>query len=714
MMKQVTKRGLSLLCVLAMLVSMFSVMSFSTASAMSYPGAEPNPVQRQWDAKWKNYYIGGRTMYDTACGIFSIVNAVGFATGNTMDVMEVGRWAYSIKAFNYSSGGTTRGMLYPYLQKKYGSTYGFTVDCGSGGGGYWAGSSSTKLKNHCANNGTAIAHVKGHFIAVVDYDPATNKFRVFDSAPSSSRGSAKTGEYGYGDVWLSQSHLATTTKMTIDWFCLITPTGTKLNDGNGAVSDNTADKIGTWQVNNKAPATDALNVRDSASTSGNIVGTVQEGDIVYTSSLAGGSSNWGEIKNFVTGVEGHASIVNHADYIGVDALGGTPSLAWGDLSTYIDEKGQRVLTNNSTTDHLAYDLMLPIDLGIDTTPYMSLQITPNHGNGYYFGISQNGSGYWMMRDHTSSSQLVKADSAPFMTTAETLEIDLREWWKPTEDYKINVVRIYVAPSSSVTVNYFYFAAASGKVKDTTYNLIRQTAPIINENLMNPNGLAIADRTKSGSYSYNNGKLTVTSDSDAGYEVVIDLNKDYKPAESANWIFDLVAETGFDIQLIGTTSAGDHSFGLVSEFWPGLCDALENGYLPAETYKGVCDIYSCYTWNNFLPANGVSTIKQVKILLAGKGSVTINALQISNTTDIVNYADGVTKSDSSSAQTLPTVPGDVDNDGVAGTVDVRMLLRYTVGSLTLSAAEIAAGDYDGDGEVTTADARQILIALVTTE
>ncbi len=711
-MKKIVKTSVSLVCVLAMLVSLLCIAPLST-SAKSYDGVQPTNVQRQWDSKWKNYYIGGRTMYDTACGIFSIVNAVGFATGNTMDVMEVGRWAYNIKAFNYYSGGTTRGALYPYLQKQYGATYGFTVDC-NGTSGYWAGSSSTKLKNHLQTGGTAIAHVKGHFIAVVDYDPATNKFRVFDSAPSSSRGSAKTGEYGYGDVWLSQSHLATTAKMTIDWFCLITPTGTVINNGDGPVSDNTAEKIGTWQLNSKAPASDALNVRTGTSTSDAIVGTVQEGDIVYASELVGGTSNWGKIKNFVTGVEGYASIMNYADYIGIDALGGTPSVAWGDVSATNDQYGQRTLVNNSSTDTVGYDLYMPVYIGTETTPYMSLQITPNYGNGYYFGITENGSGYFMLRDCNSSSQLVQAETAPYMTGTETLEIDLREWWKTT-DHRIDCVRIYLAPSSSVTINYFYFAATSGKVKDTTYNLIRQTTPIVNENIMDPSNISIVDRTKSGSWSYDNGKLVVTADTDAGYEVKIGINKDYKPAETPNWIFDLVATTGFDVQIKATCSTGEWDFGLVADFWPGLCDTLVDGYLPAETYFGVCDIYSCYTWNNILPADGVSNIRYVTIKLAGQGSVTLNSLQISNTTDIARYADGVKKSDSTTGTDTPPTPtpdkGDINNDGDVTTADARMLLQFSVGAIELTDAQQDVADFDEDGALSTADVRRMLKMLI---
>ncbi len=702
-MKQIAKSSFSLLCVLAIMLSMLCIAPLTT-SAMSYEGATPTNIQRQWDSKWKSYYIGGRTMYDTACGIFAIVNSVGYATGNTMDPYTVAKWAYSIKAYNYSSGGTTRSLLYPYLQGKYGSTYGFTVDC-NGTQGYWAGSSSSKLKNHLISGGTAIAHVKGHFIAVVDYNPTTNKFRVFDSAPSSSRGSAVTGEYGYGDVWLSQSHLATTAKMTIDWFCLVTPTGAVINNGTGPVSS--TEKIGTWQLNSNAPATDALNVRDSASTAGNIVGTVQEGDIVYASELVGSGSNWGKIKNFVSGVEGYASIMNHADYIGIDVLGSTPSVAFGNANTVTDEQGRFTIINSSSTERVGLDMLLPIQIGTETTPYLSLQVTPNYGSGYFFGVSQTGSGYWMMRDCNSSDQLVKADVAPYMTGTEQLEIDLRDWWKPSEGYMIDTVRFYVAPSSSITIDYCYLAATSGKVKDTTYNLIRQTTPVINENLMLPDTLSISDRTKAGSYTYDNGKLTVTSNNADGYEVVFNINKAFTPASAPNWLFDLVATTGFDVQLVVTTSDGDRSFGLVSDFWPGLCDALDNGYLPADTYYGVCDVHSCYTWNNVLPADGVSTIKQVRVKVSGEGTVTMNSLQVSNTSNIVNYADGVYKADSTGGVTI----GDVSLDGEITTTDARMILQHTVSLIVLDGTAVAAADFNGDGEINTADARDILMSVV---
>ena len=95
---KMVKRALSLLLVAVMLVSVFAV-SAVPASAAAFT------IQRQWDSKWKNYYVGGRTMYDTACGIFSMVNAIGYLTGSAPEVYTAAKWANSIGAFNAGFGG---------------------------------------------------------------------------------------------------------------------------------------------------------------------------------------------------------------------------------------------------------------------------------------------------------------------------------------------------------------------------------------------------------------------------------------------------------------------------------------------------------------------------------------------------------------------------------------------------------------------------------
>ena len=209
------KKSLCMLLVVAMLFSILIGTAVSSSAAAF-------TIQRQWDSKWKSYYVGGRTMYDTACGIFSMVNAIGYLTGDAPDVYQAAKWANSIGAFNAGFGGTDRSALYPKIQKKYGATYGFTCDV-AGGSGYWATAASSTLKNHLAKGGVAIGHVPGHFIAIVGYDSSTNKFHVYDSAPSSTRGTNTYGATGLGDCWVTQSRLSTG-KLKLDWFCLLTAT----------------------------------------------------------------------------------------------------------------------------------------------------------------------------------------------------------------------------------------------------------------------------------------------------------------------------------------------------------------------------------------------------------------------------------------------------------------------------------------------------------
>lgn len=203
------------------LVSILLILSiFCSVSAFSVPATaldESWQIVIQNDTKWTgaaNTY-GTGTLRATGCGIFSLVNAVGYLTGNAMDVNEVAAWAYSIGAYNAGGAdGTYRYELYPYVEAKYGERYGFTCNT-NGTQGWWASVKSSVLINHLNSGGVAVAHVKGHFIAIVDYDASTSKYHVLDSYPTTARGSYP------GDVWLTATHLTTNSSMTVDWFCLL-------------------------------------------------------------------------------------------------------------------------------------------------------------------------------------------------------------------------------------------------------------------------------------------------------------------------------------------------------------------------------------------------------------------------------------------------------------------------------------------------------------
>ncbi len=204
------KRLFSLLLVMLMLAGTMTYNSPKADALYSFS------IQCQNVSKWSNVYVNSGSLYNTGCGIFSLINAVGCLTGKDMGVQSVANWAHSIGGYNVEGAeGAYRGVLYPKVQAKYGATYGFTVDCDDGDG-YWETSSSTTLKNHLKSGGVAVGHVPSHFIAILEYNSSTNKYHIYDSYPTTARGTAASG----GDCWVTPSQLATG-KLDLDWFCLL-------------------------------------------------------------------------------------------------------------------------------------------------------------------------------------------------------------------------------------------------------------------------------------------------------------------------------------------------------------------------------------------------------------------------------------------------------------------------------------------------------------
>ncbi len=184
------KKFLSSLILISMLMALF--LSFGTPS-VSAAAAEPTCQQQYSDP----YYVvkyGNDTIANSACGIFAFSNTVHYLTGNRPEILPVVEWAYN--AGHYTSTYGTNQAFYSDIQAKYGSTYGFTV---TNLGQSW---SSTTLKNHLANGGTAVMNVPNHYIAVVGYDNSTGKFHIYDSANDYRRGTA-----GSGNVWLTEAQI---------------------------------------------------------------------------------------------------------------------------------------------------------------------------------------------------------------------------------------------------------------------------------------------------------------------------------------------------------------------------------------------------------------------------------------------------------------------------------------------------------------------------
>ncbi len=205
----------------------------------------------QRDSYWGYNYIGGGSIYDTACGILSTCNAINYMTGAFPDyasansfILDWANYAHSINGYNpgVSASGGYRYVMFgtdysnpPPLEQKYGSKYKFTMPIlwteNWNNANWYNGYSynnvyvntQTALKNYLANGAVAIAHVPGHFICLADYDPSTDKFLVLDSYDYWTRENV----YCDGVEWVSSAKLSGgLPALTVGGYCVLQPTTT--------------------------------------------------------------------------------------------------------------------------------------------------------------------------------------------------------------------------------------------------------------------------------------------------------------------------------------------------------------------------------------------------------------------------------------------------------------------------------------------------------
>ena len=152
MKKTMLKRVVSFALVLIMTFAVIPLTG-REAHAAKYTG-----VVRQTDSPWHNYYYGGGSLAGTGCGLFSLVNCVGYLTGELMDIPSLASWAHSTGGFNKNADGTYKYVLYPLVEAKYGEQFGIGLDCNYDGEGWWAGAESTLLKTRLQEGYVAIGN----------------------------------------------------------------------------------------------------------------------------------------------------------------------------------------------------------------------------------------------------------------------------------------------------------------------------------------------------------------------------------------------------------------------------------------------------------------------------------------------------------------------------------------------------------------------------
>ena len=164
----------------------------------------------QYDGEWASFHYGEgkhrRTSSDnfttSGCGIFATVNAIYSVTGHFPDPYELAD--YAVKHYYRIEGSGTDSGFFEAAADAFGEKYGFTFA--------GTGESLKKLRRRLKAGQTAITHVPGHYVTIVDYNPKTKKYLLLDPHYLPKR---KTGPYG---DWVSAQTLSEDTLYTYNFY----------------------------------------------------------------------------------------------------------------------------------------------------------------------------------------------------------------------------------------------------------------------------------------------------------------------------------------------------------------------------------------------------------------------------------------------------------------------------------------------------------------
>lgn len=191
-------RVLSLVLTMIMILSVFSLVTVSADS--------DNHIYQQTDSRWASYRYGSggpnpNTLSWKGCGVLSTINAVEYLTGNFINPKTFADWAN--RSGQYCKGVGSYNTITKNSVGKFGKEYEYDLDeyyifsshVSVNKEGYpKTKSGMTTVWNHLteklSDGDTCVGLVKGHFIAIVDYDEDANKVLIYDSAAGTSRGTS--------------------------------------------------------------------------------------------------------------------------------------------------------------------------------------------------------------------------------------------------------------------------------------------------------------------------------------------------------------------------------------------------------------------------------------------------------------------------------------------------------------------------------------------
>ena len=127
--------------------------------------------------------VGGAHGEGSGCGVFAFANAYNYLSGRLIGPAHLAEFAIK-HHFRADGSGTTEGLVKSFCERE-GDFYGIEF--------VRKATKLSKIRQDLAEGAAAVAHLDGHYVAVVDYDPATDRYLVLDSAADAARGTAPDG-----------------------------------------------------------------------------------------------------------------------------------------------------------------------------------------------------------------------------------------------------------------------------------------------------------------------------------------------------------------------------------------------------------------------------------------------------------------------------------------------------------------------------------------
>ncbi len=253
----------------------------------------------------------------------------------------------------------------------------------------------------------------------------------------------------------------------------------------------------------------------------------------------------------------------------------------------------------------------------------------------------------------------------------------------------------------------------------------------------------------GSYTYNDGVLTMNAAATDGYSVKFTPNVTIAPADFSHLLMDVNASAPFNVTMELTTLNGNAVMEFKNEFFNNFDLSSAPTALPAGAWNLDMNLRGYYEWNGGIPSDSV--IQSVTVSLCGQGTLTLNALQASRSSVVTYVKDGeysegnnlsggsvpsaitsdvykVTDSTVSDIEQKTTVSALLDGIHEASYVKVfdkngaekapsatlatGDKVSIMDGTTAVRSYTVAVrGDVDGDGEASTADGRMIMLSTL---